>query len=96
MLHGERIRLDDPACHAHSDGKVSLERHRKRAGLPVAARLYLTVLETDKVRGDATFPPWRDTAVWVEVERTSHPADEQNPYPCQFLVYQRQNAGWLT
>ena len=37
-----------------------------------------------------TFFPEIDFSNWVEVSREDHKADEKNPYPYSFLVYQRK------
>jgi dihydrofolate reductase len=57
--------------------------------LPLADRLYITLLETDEITGDAYFPVW-DTAVWQPHHHTSHPPDPQNPYPHHFITYHRR------
>jgi dihydrofolate reductase len=46
--------------------------------LPKAKRLYLTEVEAE-VEGDAFFPAF-DEAVWQEVRREHHLADEKNQY----------------
>lgn len=61
-----------------------------RTFLPVAERIYLTMVDTD-LPGD-TFFPHIDVAEWIETERTDHPADEKNPHPYSFLVLDRKVA----
>lgn len=56
--------------------------------LPRAHRLQLTRVHA-RVEGDTTFPEL-DEAEWEEVEREDRPADERNPYPVSFLVYERR------
>lgn len=52
-----------------------------RLTLPLAERIWLTRVDT-QVEGDATFPdPDRlGDSVWVEVERTEHPADDRHAH----------------
>lgn len=55
--------------------------------LHIAERLYLTVVEGD-FTGDTWFPLF-DTAEWHETWREAHPADERNPWPYTFLIFER-------
>ena len=59
-----------------------------REGLKVGDRLYLTRVH-HKFQTDVAFPEF-DTSQWVEISRESHPADEKDPYPMTFLVYERK------
>ena len=61
-----------------------------RSFLPVAERVYQTLVHTD-LPGD-TFFPHMDGAEWVEAEREDHPSDEKNPYPYSFIVLERRVA----
>ncbi len=55
--------------------------------LPIANRLYLT--EIDRAyEGDAYFPAF-DKAVWHEVSRKHHPADDRHEAAFDFVVYER-------
>jgi dihydrofolate reductase len=56
--------------------------------LPRADRLYVTLVEAE-VEGDAWFPQF-DLAAWRETQRTAHPSDEKNAYPCVFLTLERK------
>ncbi|AZZ90521.1 dihydrofolate reductase [Hahella sp. KA22] len=58
-----------------------------RQGLAAAQRVYLTEVKTS-VQGDAFFPEL-DPADWRETSRDSHPADEKNQYPHDFVVFER-------
>ncbi|WLQ14128.1 dihydrofolate reductase [Hahella aquimaris] len=58
-----------------------------RQGLAVAQRVYLTEVKTS-VQGDAFFPEL-NPADWREMSRESHPADEKNQYPHDFVVFER-------
>jgi len=49
--------------------------------------MYLTWVHGD-FQADTYFPEF-DTSVWKEVSREDHPADERNPYPYSFSVYER-------
>lgn len=55
--------------------------------LAKATRLYLTFIDAE-IEGDAFFPEW-DPSEWVEVERTLHPADQNNQYPMEFVSFMR-------
>ncbi len=55
--------------------------------LPVADRLYITVVETE-VEGDASFPEY-DRSQWQEQACERHTSDERNPYAYRFLTLSR-------
>lgn len=55
--------------------------------LPLADRLYLTRVHHE-FAGDTRFPE-TDFSRWRELSREDHDADERNPYPYSFLVYER-------
>ena len=57
--------------------------------LAKATHLYLTLIDAE-VEGDAFFPEW-DGKEWIEVARTIHPADQQNPYAMEFVSLQREH-----
>ncbi|MFQ5488440.1 MAG: dihydrofolate reductase, partial [Gammaproteobacteria bacterium] len=59
-----------------------------RAALPLAERMYLTVIQAD-VAGDARFVEF-DSKVWLETARIDCEADEENPYPYSFITLQRR------
>jgi len=61
-----------------------------RAFMPVAERIYQTLVHTD-IPGD-TFFPHMDASAWTETDRQDHPADEDNPYPYSFIVLERKVA----
>ena len=56
--------------------------------LPRADRLYLTHIEL-AVEGDTFFPDYSGYE-WQQIEHSTHPADEKNPYPYRFETLQRQ------
>lgn len=58
-----------------------------RLALPVADRLYLTIVHA-AVEGDTTFPPF-DAAAWALEEEEPHPADAQHPHAFTFRLYSR-------
>jgi dihydrofolate reductase len=74
---------------AHSDDEVFIAGGGEiyRQALAVADRIYLTRVHAD-VDGDTTFPDLDDDE-WRVVSREDHDADERNPYPCSFFVYER-------
>lgn len=59
-----------------------------RQTLPLADRLYVTLVETE-VEGDAWFPDF-DWQEWREVGRRSQPADARNSSACTFLTLERK------
>jgi len=61
-----------------------------RSALPLATRVYLTRVEAI-VEGDTTFPTL-DPATWRESRSERHPADDRNPHPMTFLVFERTAA----
>ncbi len=58
--------------------------------LPLANVIYLTEIQK-AYEGDASFPAF-DRAVWQEVSRRHHPADERHETAFDFVVYQRATA----
>ena len=58
-----------------------------KIALPLAQRIYLTVVHT-KVQGDTAFPPF-DRHAWREVARSAHPADERHAYAMTFSTLER-------
>jgi dihydrofolate reductase len=58
------------------------------ASLPFLDRLYLTVVQKE-FAGDAYFPAF-DWGHWEELACESHPADEANPHPFQFVTLARK------
>jgi dihydrofolate reductase len=57
-----------------------------RQAMPLADRLYLTRVHAI-VDGDTTFE--FDEGEWVLVSRDDHLADERDPHPYSFLIYER-------
>lgn len=58
-----------------------------RLALPVAGRIYLTVVHA-RVAGDTHFPSF-DRGQWREVERSDHRADERHAYAMTFSTLER-------
>ena len=58
-----------------------------RQCLPLASRLYLTLVHT-VIEGDAVFPAY-STDEWCEQARESHAADERNPLDYSFVTLAR-------
>jgi len=58
-----------------------------RQTLDVADRIYLTEVQAE-FTGDARFPEL-DSTLWRETERKSFPADDSNPCPYDFVVYDK-------
>jgi dihydrofolate reductase len=59
-----------------------------RAALPLAERLYLTVVHA-QVEGDTRFPPL-DFAEWTLVEERRHDADARHAHAFTFRTYARR------
>ncbi len=59
-----------------------------RAALPLAERMYLTVIQAD-VEGDARFVEF-DKKEWLETARADYAADEENAYPYSFITLERR------
>lgn len=57
------------------------------AALPLAQRLYLTLVEGE-FSGDTWFPDW-DASEWSLVEKLNYSADDKNAWPMQFLTLER-------
>ncbi len=57
------------------------------AALPVADRIYLTLVDTE-VAGD-TYMPEFDLAQWLEVSVEQFKADAKNPYDYRLTIYER-------
>lgn len=62
-----------------------------RAFLPVAGRLYLTLVATRIEDGDAFFPTWAPDE-WAVTGRETRARDERNPYDLTFLMLDRAAA----
>ena len=60
-----------------------------RQFLPLASRLLITHIDHE-FSGDTWFPAW-DPDQWQVVSRISHPADEKNPWACEFVEYRRRD-----
>jgi dihydrofolate reductase len=58
-----------------------------QALLPRVERIYLTLVH-HHFDGDAFFPEL-DKKIWLEKICVNHLADEANPYPYSFLIYER-------
>lgn len=56
--------------------------------LPLADKMYFTFVEGD-FDGDVYFPEY-NLDEWQEIERTFRPADEQNPYDLNFVIFERK------
>ncbi len=57
--------------------------------LPLADRLYLTVIDDEPEGADAFFPTV-DYSEWNEIGRESHEPDERHAYPYTFLDLERK------
>lgn len=59
--------------------------------LPMANRIYLTRIDAG-IEGDTHFPAI-DWSEWQNVDSIDHPADDKNPYPYRFEIWDRQELG---
>lgn len=57
--------------------------------LPLVQRLYLTLVQTN-LNGDTYFPDLTPVE-WKEISREDFLADEKNPFPYSFILYERLN-----
>jgi dihydrofolate reductase len=55
--------------------------------LPRADRLYLTTIH-EEFEGDTDFPEFEESD-WKLISEEGYAADEKNPYPYTFLIYER-------
>jgi dihydrofolate reductase len=58
--------------------------------LPRAQRLYVTWVQ-ETIDGNTRFPAF-DASLWLEAQHLEHPADERNPVPLRFSVFERRGA----
>lgn len=58
-----------------------------RQALPLADRIYLTVVHAD-IEGDTTFPSF-DASGWALDSEEHHPADARHAWPFTFRTYRR-------
>ncbi len=61
-----------------------------RQALPLAGRIYMTRIHAE-FDGDTTFPEL-DAGEWLLVDREDHEADDKNPFPYSFMVYERADS----
>ncbi len=62
--------------------------HIFREFLPLAQKMYLTLIDAD-IGGDTFFPEWNPDQ-WRETSREEHPADKNNPYPYIFIMLEKK------
>ena len=60
-----------------------------RAALDESDRFYLTRVH-GKFQVDTSFPEF-DLSPWEEISADFYPADEKNPYPFTFFIYERRS-----
>ena len=56
--------------------------------LAKANRLYITLVKTQTIHGDAYFPKWQNSE-WLETHNEKHTADNINSFEYQFLTLER-------
>jgi dihydrofolate reductase len=81
--------LDEALALAAADDEVFVIGGAEvyRQALPLAERIYLTLVHT-KIQGDPRFPDF-DRNQWRETQRTPHAADEKNEYDTTFCILDR-------
>ena len=85
--------LDDALARAGDDPLLVIGGAEVYAlALPRADALWLTRVDTEVDGADAWFPPV-DGAVWREVSREAHPADERHAHDFAFVDYERLTDG---
>ena len=77
---GEAVELADEIAHEAGQGEVFVIGGSSvyAKALPVATRLYVTLIESD-IEGDVYFPEF-DWGDWVESQKTVHVQDERHAY----------------
>jgi dihydrofolate reductase len=63
-----------------------------RQCLPLANRIYLTLIHTQIQGGDTLFAGWRGPE-WSESSRERHEADDKNAYAYSFITLERTGSG---
>lgn len=83
--------LDDAFNAVRDDGEVFVVGGAfvYRQCLPLADKLYLTIVDDEPEEADAYFPTI-DFSEWKELSREDFPADEKHKYPYSFVTYQRK------
>ena len=61
-------------------------------GMPEIDTIYATEVDAT-FSGTDTFFPELDMTVWQEMNRTHHPADDDNAYAFDFVTYRRKTVG---
>lgn len=86
---GEALDLAEAQCRADDveEAMVIGGAGIYRMALPLATRLYVTLIDAD-VDGDTYFPDV-DLDAWREVSRETFPADAANRLPFSIVVYER-------
>lgn len=63
-----------------------------REALPQSDRMYVTRVETEVQGGDVRFPVF-EPGEWRIVHEEAFGADDENPYPTRYLIYERISGG---
>ncbi len=75
------------ACHSSKEIMVIGGALLYKQFLPTVGRIYLTYIH-DRFEGDTWFPKW-ELSQWRVSSSIDYPADEKNPYPYSFVVYDK-------
>ena len=83
--------LDDALSHCADNEEVFIIGGSSvyHEALPFARKLFLTLVDHSPNNADTFFPVIDNE--WIETERESHPADEQNEQPYSFITMVKQN-----
>lgn len=84
------ISLEEALAHCQSDEEVFIIGGSMvyEQALPLADSLYITLVRDMPAQADAYFP-LIESAVWKEVFREEHSADEKHAYSYSFIDYKR-------
>ena len=84
--------LDDAFKAAEKDGEVFIigGAYVYRQCLPLADKLYLTMVDDEPEEADAYFPTI-DFSEWEEESHEDFPADDKHKYPYSFVNYKRKS-----
>ena len=88
---GEGVELADEIAHEAGQGEVFVIGGSSvyAKALPVATRLYVTLIEGD-IEGDVYFPEF-DWGDWVESQKTLHVQDERHAYDFSISEFVRKS-----
>ena len=87
VVHSVEEAISLARSHGESEVFVCGGSEIYERSLPMAERIYLTLVDSDVV-ADTFFPDWNEHE-WAEQESSYFAADEQNQYPVVFRILKR-------